>query len=268
MMTLMFAMALSLQDPDPLQEIQQLRREIGILRILDSLDLSRRQMEKIVDLAEEGRKEREEMVAEARDDLEELKNALKDLRDAIQRGDSDTADAELEARELQSDLGEVMRDIQSINIRISEELAEVLTKKQLKVAGRIGRPDPTRGLRDGLGRLLNRLRENPDADLDDRVGDMIYDQLERMTKPLRLKDEDLEEETERILKILDEAAEASDEDFKKNRGDYLDRIFEKGQLGKLRERSAPPRQGRPNPRLGQTLTNPQFIRALKKRLEP
>ena len=268
MMTLMFAMALSLQDPDPLQEIEQLRREIGFLRILDSLDLSRRQMEKIVDLAEEGRKKREKMVAEAKDDLEELKNALKELRDAIQRGDSDTADAELEARELQSDLGELMRDIYNINNRISEELAEVLTKKQLKVVGRIGRPDPTRGLRDGLGRVLNQLRENPGDELRDRVGDMIYDQLDRMTKPLRLKDDDLEEETERILKILDEAADASDEDFKKNREDYLDRIFEKGQLGKLRERTAPPPQDRPNPRLAQTLTNPQLIRALKKRLLP
>lgn len=287
MLTLVTALALFVQttDGDPLREVEKLRREVEMLRGLNDLQLTREQMHRIVQVSEEIRAERAKAVRDAGESITAMKDALRELRDALRTGGKGAREAEKSVREVERAAGESMRAVMQSSREAVGKLKEILTEKQREKVARLGRPDPNRGLRNMFAGIIERVREENDREVDERLVEMVFRQVERLADRMELSEDAVEEEVDRIVGIVDEAIDAEDDDYEKNRDAYLERIFGEGKLGEAAKKrpgrpagrpegrrpagEEGPGQGRPNPadrRLAEIFLNPDVIKVLKERL--
>ncbi len=279
-MSLVMAMALFMQttEEDPLREVEKLRREVEMLRSLNDLQLTREQMAQIVRVSEKSVLARRQAVEEAGESLKVVQEALRALREALQVGGDGVREAEKAFREVEKESGESIRAIMKVGPSSFTEITKILTEKQREKIARMGRPDPNRGLRNMVAGLIERVRNENDREMDERLVEMVFRQMERMAERMKLSEEEVEAEVDRVVSIIDEAIDAGDEEYAKNREPYLDRIFEEGKLGAsapktpVRPAARPERgggEGRPNPldrRLMEYFSSPGVLKALKARL--
>jgi hypothetical protein len=245
-----------------MREIEQLRRQIELLEGIDALGLSREQMEKIVKLAERARADREALLKENADDIADVKKELEALRDAVAAGDGGSRRA---LDEIQQRMGETMRSFYEINALLARELEELLDKKHWEAALKIGRHDPSRHLREEFGRMIDRLREEPE--MPESLTDILYERLDEMAEHLGLDRADIPDESGRIAEQMDAAIDLPGDEYEKRRDEILRAIVEEGALGAALKKREPPAPQGPDPRLAEFLTDPAVIGALKKRLE-
>ncbi|MBI2901115.1 MAG: hypothetical protein HYY17_13095 [Planctomycetes bacterium] len=266
MLTLAAAFALACQDGNPMQEIDEIRRDIELYRALHSLNLKKDQLEKLVKLAKDSRKSVDDAVAERKDDIDRLKKAMKELRDALEKGDPSAPELEREIGELHRAMGEVMRRFQETVERIAEELKKILDEKQWKTVSSMNRPDPLRPMREQVAHFIDRVREDPNIQMDEEIVNRIREGVERMARPLGLSEKDIEAEVERIRKIVEEIFNSSGEELGKKRDEFVRRIFEEGKLGEAASKMGPPPE-EANRRVATTFLNPKVLQFLQKRLE-
>ncbi len=251
---------LLMQDAGPLREVDELRREVDLLRTINALELTRDQLGSVVTAADEAAKRVEELAAGAKGDLDALVAALKELRDAIAKGGAADEEQERKIGERQRAVGELMRGVGESQEKLIARLREILNEKQWKKLQVVGRPDPLRPMREGFSRMVLRAKEDADAD----PAEMFVEQMKRMSKPLGLSEKDAQEEAERIVKIFDEAVD--DEKFEEKADEYVRCAFDEGKVGEAAKKMGPP-PGETNRRLGQVLLEKRTIAALKLRLE-
>lgn len=258
---MLFAMLLTLQDP--MRELDQLRRQIEMLQGLDAIELSREQMEKIVALAERAAKERKDALERSAEAIAEMKKALESYRDALAAG---TADAESRRKidELQRDSGETMRELFEANGRLSAELEELLTKEQWEAARKVGRPDPSRHLREMFGQMLDRFRE--EEEFPESLADFVYDRLDEMSEHLGLDPKEVPDESGRIAEEMNRALDLPAEEYEKKRDEILRGLVEGGALGEALKKREPQAPQGPDPRMAEIFTDPVVVAALKKRI--
>jgi hypothetical protein len=262
---MIFALAAVLAQ-DPMQELDELRRDIELYRTINALELKKEQIETIVKLAEDARKAMEE--AFPKEDLDALKSALKELRDTLEKGEKPAPEMERRIGELQRSMGEAMRAIGEAQGRLVAKLKETLTEAQWKRLSEMGRPDPLRPMKDQMRGFIDRLREDPNMEFNEELLDRMREGLMRASRPLGLSEKDVDAEADRIGKVIRELFEATGEELAEKKEQYIKRIFEEGRLGEAAKRvptGGPPEEG--NRRIAQTLLNPKVIAALKKRLQ-
>lgn len=251
---------------DPLQEIDELRREVETLRSIHQLELSKEQLGKLAGVCRKARKSIDDAVAERKQELEALRTALREYREALEKGETDLADRERRLGEHQRTVGELMRRQQEAVERLSAELKEALDERQWKRISEMHRPDPTRPMREQVGRFIDRLREDPELQLNDDVLNRWREGVTRTAKQLGLPEKDAEAEWDRIRKILVEMFDASGEDLAKKRDEYVRRMFDEGRIAEAVRRTGPPAD-EVRRRVALMLVQPKVVAFLEKRAQ-
>lgn len=262
MLTAMLALALA---QDPLQELEELRRDIELLHGIHALQLTTEQLEKIVPLLKDTKKKTDEIVASNRESIDGLKKALTRMRDALEKAGTITQDDQREMGEFQRAVGEMYRDLAEANNAAYEGLKGILNEKQIRALSQLGRPDPLRPQREQLGRFIDQMRDDPNFEPPPDFEDRLREGIQRMAGPMRLSPKDIDAEVERITKILDEILTASGEDLAKKKDEWLSKIFDEGKLAEAAKKMGPPAE-ESSRRVGQWLLNPKVLKILEGRL--
>lgn len=262
MLPILAALALA---QDPLQEVEDLRRDIELIQGINSLRLTKEQLEKIVPLLKDTKKKIDEIVAANRESIDGLKKALTKMRDALEKGETLTEDDQREMGEFQRAVGEMYRDLSDAGGVAFEELKGILDEKQLRALSQFGRPDPTRPQREQLGRFIDQMRDDPNFEPPPDFVDRIRESIQRMAGPMRLNQKDVDAEVERITKIVDEILSASGEDLAKKRDEWISKIFDEGKIAEAVKKMGPPPE-EANRRAAQWMTNPKVLKILESRL--
>lgn len=251
---------------DPLQEVEELRREVELCRTMSSLQLSKEQIERLVPVLRNGRKAAQEVAAEKKEEIEALKSALRELREELEKNGAASPESERRVAEAQRHWGETMRRSHEANERLADAVKEILTEAQWKALSKAHGPDPTRPIREQILRFIDRLLEDPNEEMVDEFVTRLREQIRRMARPLGLSEDDVDAELKRIAKVVEEMLGASPEDLAKKKDDYVRRALEEGKIGEASKRGGPaPEEGRR--RTVQLLLQPEVLRFLEKRLE-
>jgi hypothetical protein len=202
------------QEPD-------LRRQIELLNLINSLALTPEQMRFILEKAQKAQETRETLKAEA--DVEETEAVLVKIRDALMAGENvpgEVQDAVFAAR---AQHGRLTRAYKQEATRLAKDVEGVLESRQLYVLERyvpcvippenepyVGRVAGRRGVA-----LLERLRRVPADRFDRHKGRAtrrVLHELERRFHR-RIPTRDREKELHRILSLLERARSLSDAEF-------------------------------------------------------
>lgn len=255
------------QDFEPMREIEELRREIEFLRTLNSLEVTKEQLSKVVAILESAKKKADAVAAEAKEDLAALKAGMEELRDALLKGEGASPDRDRDLGELHRPMGEIMRGIHEAQETAAADLKAVFTERQWKKLGEMNQHGPIRPMRERMGQFLDRAsREDRNPEGEDGMLEHLGEELHRMAKPLGLTEKDADEEAERVVKILREALECSGDQLAEKRDEFLRRIFEEGKLGEASKRMAPPAEESER-RIATMFSNVRTLALLKKKLE-
>ncbi len=266
MLTLAFALATAVQDADPLRQLEELRREIDLLRTVHSLGLTKDQLGKLVAAAQGARSTIDQAVAERKEDLAALRKALEEYREAMEKGEKELGDRERRLGEFQRTIGELMRRQHETVEKLATETKAILDERQWRTLTAMHRHDPLRPMREQFTRFLDRLREDSEMELNEEVLSRFREGVQRTARHLGLNEKDAEAEFERLRKVLEEAFKMTGEELAKKRDELVRRVFEEGKIADALKRMGPPPEEETR-RTAMLFLSPNVIRFLEKRLE-
>ncbi len=217
------------------KELHSLRSQIMTLNLLNGLELSQSQMEFILEKAKEAQALREQHLTESEASLKEAISVLSELRDYLMRGENIPDELKARFRELEEQRKEQERQYREELSELARQVYENLEEHQRYAleefvpcvvppeGERIGQARKKGGF-GGFGeRLLLRLRRMPGHRFNAVKEDIAERMVEQMGKHLPPGVEfDQEAEKERILKLLEEAYNLSDEEFALRKSELLE----------------------------------------------
>jgi hypothetical protein len=229
--------SLPVAEAEGLADVGRLRREIQLLNLLNGLELSADQMRFLLEKAQEAEEIREEFKGKADGNIEETTAVLSELRDILMRGENIPDSSRERWYSTHSKNLELRREYEEEMTRIAREVQVILEGHQIYAlehfvpcvippqgGARIGQAEDTTAAEG----ILARIRAIPTArfernkeEIARRIVERLKSHLPRGFVPVINE----EEETARILAILEEARELSDVEFELQKADLVQRVM-------------------------------------------
>jgi len=270
-------------------KVIQLFRDISTINLINGMNLTKEQMEKVLTLAREAQRIRERYTADSGEimaALKETEEAYRALRAEIQKGTPARGNIPRRASRAKQSLKE-QRDRGSRGITaelasLEDELEQVLTPEQLQVVNSfkpclIPPKDLNNPVRAGQAssnvRAVKRLRHLRDIS-DSRWRERKEKMAERMVESFsrrryRLTEEEKEAEKSRFLQLAEKVRGMSDVDFELEKEKLAQQLKPKDKIHELREQMNQRRPYRSRPkvsRLVRYLLGDRVIPILEERL--
>jgi len=228
--------SLPMAKADELTDVGELQREVQLLNLLNGLELSADQMRFLLEKAQEAQKIREEFKGKADGNVAETTEVLSELRTILMKGEN-----------IPDSLRERWYSIHSKNLKLRGEYEEEMTRIAQEVQGileshqiyalehfvpcvippqgeaRIGQAEDTTAGEE----ILARIRAIPAARFEGNKGEIARRIMERLKSRLPRGSAPVineEEETARILSILEEARGLSDVEFELQKTDLVQQV--------------------------------------------
>jgi outer membrane murein-binding lipoprotein Lpp len=228
--------SLPIAKADELTDVGNLRREVQLLNLLNGLELSADQMRFVLEKAQEAQEVREEFKDKADGNIEETTEVLSELRDILMRGENildssrerwySTHSKNLELRsEYEEEMTRIAREVQGIleghQIYALEYFVPCVIPPQ--GGARIGQAEDTTAAEGVLARIraipTARFERNKE-EIARRIMEWLKSHLPRGFA-LAINEE---EETARILAILEEVKGLSDVEFELQKTDLVQQV--------------------------------------------
>ncbi len=214
----------------------ELQREVQLLNLLNGLELRESQMRFILEKAQEAEDIRDELLNRADENTEETVAVLTELRATLMQGEN-VADSSRERWfSIHSENQELRAEYEAEMTRIAQEVKVVLESHQIYAlehfvpcvippAGeaRIGQAEDTTAGEE----ILARIRAMPDARFErskEEIARRIMERLKSHLPRVAILVINEDEETVRILSILDEARSLSDVEFELQKTDLVQQV--------------------------------------------
>lgn len=202
-------------------ETADLRREIQLLTLINSLELTPEQVQFILDQARQAQESREALKAQA--DVTEMQATLEEIRDTLLAGESLPPELQERFRTARAENERLIKGYQEQVIGLAHEIEDILTEDQLDVLKQyvphvVPLPDePRSGQTQGArgGAVLERLRAVPADSFDLRkeaIARRVRRELEKRFRG-RILTLERDRELERILELVERARTLSDAEF-------------------------------------------------------
>jgi len=258
-------------------EIEELRREIALLNLINGLNLTDYQAKELLKYAEEAKAIRDSEKEEYKLIETELKTALRELRDNLyDKNSRPSQEIERQATELNHTVKEKKREVLRQLNEIEERVELVLTLGQLEIVKDfkpclIPPKDLKNPTRAGQAfdstpseRLLDRARLIPDSKYTVTKYRIAEKYIERIESHIGdMTESEKEAKTSLLLETLDRARRMSDEEFALNKNDLASIITPDKEKNNLK-----PKNSRKDlEKIGRFLLDEKVITILQRRLE-
>lgn len=261
--------------------IEELKREITLLNLINGLNLTDSQSEKLLKYGKEAEAIRD--AAEKEYDLMKgrLNSAFTELRDSLYDKNSRPAqEVERQAAELNRRMKEKKEETVRRLREIEEKAKSVLTPGQIEIVEDfkpclIPPKDLKNPVRAGQAfdsspseRLIERVRSMPDKKYIVAKQKITDEYIKRMEMHMGLLSESEKEAKEALfIETIDRARRMSDEDFALNKRDLASRINPRMERDELKNRVSIERSRKDLGPVGRFLLDEKVITILEKRLE-
>ncbi|MBN2394086.1 MAG: hypothetical protein JXR84_25355 [Anaerolineae bacterium] len=197
-------------------ETADLRREIQLLNLINSLDLTPEQMQFILDQARQVQKGREALKAQA--DGDEMQATLEEIRDTLMAGESLSPELQERFRDARAENERLIKEHQEQVTGLAREVEDILEEDQLDVLAQyvphvVPLPDvPRTGQAQAA---LERLRAIPADVFDLRKEAIARRTMQELEKRFRTRTapRERDRELDRILELAERVRDLSDTEF-------------------------------------------------------
>lgn len=225
-----------------LDMITEVRRDIQLLNLINGLELNKRQMELIVQKAEEAEKIREEFNSRViRENEAGFIQVLKNLRESLAQGKEASPALKRQVHEKNRIVKELKKNYEERMTEFAVDVQKGLYEHQLYILDQYvpclilpegSSAGQVENLK-GAERKLTRIRNMPDTIFERRKEKLAQRTLEALRRRLpRGFIIEEEEEKKRILSILDEARNLADVDFALKKTELAQKLKSKYALPK------------------------------------
>jgi len=228
--------SLPVAKAEGLTDVEDLRREVQLLNLLNGLELSTDQMRFLLEKAREAQQIREEFKSKAEENIEETAAVLSELRATLMRGENIPDSLRERWHSIHRKNLELRGEYEAEMTRIAQEVEGILEGHQIyalehfvpcvippKGEARIGQAEDTTVGEE----VLARIRAIPAARferLKEKIARRIMERLRsHLPKGFALAINE-EEETARIISILEEARKLSDVEFELRKADLAQQL--------------------------------------------
>ncbi|MBF0531317.1 MAG: hypothetical protein HQK55_19015 [Deltaproteobacteria bacterium] len=269
--------------------VTSLLADISTINLLNALNLTKDQMNKLLALAEKAKGAREQTTVQSepfQKALKEAEEAFQALRTEIQKGSPAKGEIPQRAVKIEQQLKELRdqahRQLTKDYKQIEAELNTLLTPEQIKVINDfspclippVNLRDPVRAgqaaSNEGAIKSMRRIREIPEANWPTQrtnIAQRIVEQYKR--HKFRLTEEEQKNEQERVIGILDKIRKLSGVDFEMQKENLATELQPVDRMAELRQEmeSRTPREKQPRfSKAGRFLLEERIISILKERL--
>lgn len=270
--------------PAELRRLQATKDDISLLNLINGLNLSREQLERLVALAAAARRTVREAVTENASLLTEATQAFEQLRAALESGAVPTPRVERIAGQVDHELGEAKERPEAELARIGRELRAVFTAEQVQVVLEFtpcvippkSLRDPVRvgqahGTDDQVAELLVRARAAAGDEFEAEAPTRIAAHLRKAAHKLgQVGPEELRAEADRLVGILREVRQLPEAEFQVRLAEWVERVRAAGtlvaRLGAADQRERAERALHLDRRLADWFLTPRAERLLQRRL--
>jgi hypothetical protein len=220
-----------------LADVRDLQREVQLLNLINGLELRASQMRFIIEKAREAEEIRDELLSRADENTEETVAVLTELKTTLMRGENITDSSRERWFSIRSENQGLREEYQAEVTRIAREVKVVLEQHQIYALvhfvpcviprqgeARIGQTEDT----TAAEQVLARIRAIPDARFErnrEEIARRIIEHLKSHLPRGSVLVINEEDETARILAILEEARGLSDVEFELQKTDLVQQVL-------------------------------------------
>ncbi|MDI6732828.1 MAG: hypothetical protein QME51_01510 [Planctomycetota bacterium] len=274
-------------NKDVTKIIHELFEDISLLNLINGLNLTEEQIKQILLYNKQ--------IQLLKDQIEELNNktieevilSYNELKSTLEKNEDIPKHIERRASMREQEFREMMEELKGAIADIERELTGILIESQIEIINTfnpclIPPKDLKNPVRAGQAEnsergldLLRNVRKMPQELFDKEKNEIVQRHLEMIGKHVgNLTAEEKEQESKRLLKVLEKARSMSDKEFELNGPDLAKQFVSEskksiGRDKELREeleRIHQTRRGGPS-RIGRYLFNPRIVPILERRLE-
>jgi len=228
--------SLPIARAEGLTDVENLQREVQLLNLLNGLEMRADQMRFLLEKAQEAQEIREEFQDKADGNVEETVAVLSELRATLMQGENITDSSRERWHSIHGKNLELREEYEGEMTRIAREVQDILEGHQIYAlehfvpcvippqgGARIGQAEDTTAAEG----ILARIRAIPAARFErnkEEIARRIMERLKsHLPRGLSLAINE-DEETARILAILEEARELSDVEFELQKTDLVQQV--------------------------------------------
>lgn len=253
--------------PQALRDLEAGRQEIQLIQLINETKLGAKQIEKILETVEQAHKILKDFADDNRVALADAAKAIQDLKAALERGQPISDESRQSFGELERTLKERTGEMQQKLKPLAEQLRGALDEKQIRRLASAGKGDPLAPLRNELRKGFEQVRRLPEDDFQSKIPQAVSTRVDGISDKLGgLSPEEKDAERDRILAILQEARNLSDEEFEKKSEALIEKIVGEGKMGELAKKAGP-QDAAIDQALGKLFISPKTVAVLRRRLE-
>jgi hypothetical protein len=269
---------------DAEKKVHDLRRDISTINLLNGLNLTRTQMQKVLALARQAEEARQYASDQMKEAMSEAQAAFVSLKEEIKKGSPAQGYIPDRAKLINHRLKDLHQEIEQVTSERIEQLEarlrQVLTSGQIHIVSefkpclippdelgepaRAGQADPS----SKIIKHLRRLRTLPDWAWERRKYVIVERVVDRISKNFRLTPEEQDAEYARLLKLFERARSLSEVDFEVEKVPLANQIKPRDRIQALQkeiERRLPAH--RKQPKLVRFLLHDRIIPIMEERLK-
>ncbi len=262
------SLAFAQEEPEALEvvkELRELRRDIGLLEVINKLNLTPEQMDKMISTLQLFQDLRENMKREREAGAEEIKGILQAQKDMLLRGEEPDPDLKEGIEEINREHQEIERQTRLDLRRLEINIEEILTLEQIKTLEEIARKRVRPEIKAfpilrEIGKVVEGIKEASPEVLEKMFQEKVVPMLEKLPEERR------EQVEKRLREGVERLRSVPPEKFEKGKREIKERISKPPQP----PARLPAAKGlRPEislkERIMSILLNPRFLELLKEK---